>query len=77
MRLNIEGCYQENTVLKDEVMPGYGSNPSFYQHTVDKDVVYVYMCVCVCVCVCMNITQTQKKTFAICNNMNGPREYYV
>ena len=51
MRLNIEGCYQENTVLKDEVMPGYGSNPSFYQHTVDKDVVYVYVCVCVCVCV--------------------------
>ena len=53
MRLNIEGCYQENTVLKDEVMPGYGSNPSFYQHTVDKDVVYVYVCVCVCVCVCV------------------------
>ena len=55
MRLNIEGCYQENTVLKDEVMPRYGSNASVYQHTVDKeDVIYVY----VCTCVCMNITQT-------------------
>ena len=55
MRLNIEGCYQENIVLKDEVMPRYGSNASVYQHTVDKeDVIYVYACTCVC----MNITQT-------------------
>ena len=48
MRLNIEGCYQENTVLRDEVMPRYGSNPSVHQHTVDKEDV-----ICVCVCVCL------------------------